>query len=184
MLLKVQDISFVEYYTLRDKSLYNYYLEYAKLPVLDLFKIGDIMDQSFGFVKDMQDYLNHTGLTWEIFIDEISKLKDISKKQVVKNSLFRMQSARIWLREQIIMINDIESGALGYNASAEEQAAGIEVFSKYRAFLQFDNLSGGDVTKIAAVRALPYSTCFAKLKLDADRNEYDQKLREILKRKK
>jgi len=184
MKIQVLNISFVQYYSLKDKSLYNYYLEYAKLPAIDLFKIGDIFDAPFGFVKDMQDYLNHTGLTWEIFIDEISKFKHIPKTRVVKNSLFDMQSARLWLREQVIKINDLEASALGYASSAEEQAAGIEVFSKFRAFLQFDNLSGGDVTKIEAVRALPYSTCFAKLKLDADRAEYNQKLNEILKHRK
>jgi hypothetical protein len=183
MKIKIKDISFVQYYSLKDKSVYNYFLNYAELKPIDLFKLGDIFDLPFGFVKDMQDYLNFTGLTWEDYISEISKFKHINKRQIVKYSLFELQASRLWLREQIIKINELES-EIGHEPTSEEQAAGLEIFAKYRAFLQFDNLAGGDITKIEAIRALPYSTCFAKMKLDADRKEYELKLNEILKRKK
>lgn len=143
---------------------------------LDLFKLGDLTDCQFGFVKDVQDLLNYEGLTWEKFFEEISNYKKITQRRIALMPLFDLHRARLYLKKEVEKINEIESNGLGHNPSAEEESAGINIFEKYRAFLQFDKLTGGDITKIDEIRKLPYSLCFAKLMLEADKAEFESNL--------
>ena len=143
---------------------------------LDLFKLGDLTDCQFGFVKDMQDLLNYEGLTWEKFFEEISNYKKITQRRIALMPLFDLHRARLYLKKEVEKINEIESNGLGHSPSSEEESAGINIFEKYRAFLQFDKLTGGDITKIDEIRKLPYSLCFAKLMLEADKAEFESNL--------
>ncbi len=177
--MKVENITFVKYAELKDKSEYDYYLRYGTIKANDYFKLGDFTNQNFGFVKDMQDYLNNSGLTWQTFIEEISKKTKKTAKQIARTPLFFLQQARLYAKEQIEGINNIEVLALSYTATIEEESAGIDMFEKYRAFLQFDTLTGGDLTKLEQIKALPYTTCFTKLALEADRAIYETKINNI-----
>lgn len=181
---QVENISFVKYVSLKDRAQYDYYLRYGNLKSEDLFKLGDFMDQDFGFVKDMQEHLTHSGLSWQIFIEEMAKKSKKTKKHIANMPLFNLEQARLFIKEEIKKIIRLESENLGHQASNEEQQAGIEKFSKYRAFLQFDNLANGDITRHSEVRKQKYSLCFAKLMLDADRAEFEKELHKIRSKRK
>jgi len=181
MIIEVKDISFIQYSELENKTKYNYYLKYAKLESNDLFKLGSFEDLPFGFVKDIQEHLNYTGLSWQVFIEEISKQTKIQIKELALMSIFELHKVRLYLLDEIKTINKLESNNLSHNPTIEEQQAGLEVFEKYRSFLQFDKLTGGDITKIDKIREIPYSVCFAKLMLDADKYEFDYKLNRLRK---
>jgi len=177
--LQIPNISFLEYVSLPDRSEYDYYLEYGMLEANDLFKLGNFDDRTFGFVKDMQEHLNFGGLTWEIFFDEMNKATDMNKDNIATMSIFELQKARLYCKEQIEHINSIESANLGYKPTAREEQAGLEEFAKYRSFIQIDKLTGGDVTKIDAIKEVPYSICFAKLMLESDKAAYESRLSKI-----
>jgi hypothetical protein len=171
MKINVKDITFTEYMNLKDKSEYDCYLEYLKAE--DIFCIGNFTDLSFGFVKDMQEYVNCNELTWNVYFKELHNLKNISAKKLGSMSFFKIYKSLLYIIEQISSINKLESENLGHNPSSEEMQAGIEVFNKYKAFIQFDTLTRGDITKIEAIRKIEYNVCFTKLMYDADKNQFD-----------
>lgn len=177
--LFVENIRYIDYVNLKNKDKYNYYLRYGMLEPFDFFELGDFMELEFGFVKDMQEILNYTGLTWSVFITQMSGYLKKPMKQIAKEPLFYLQQQRLYIKDQIEKINKLESNNLGYTPTMDEERAGIEVFTKYKSFLQFDNLTGGDLLKIEAIKKLPYSICFAKMKLDADKAEFNRDLERI-----
>jgi len=183
--MKVQDITFKQYVALQDRTLYDYYLEFGKFAAEDVFKVGPFVDLPFGFVKDIQYHIVYSkdGLTWYLFFEEISKLKQVKLIDLADYSIFSIHKAVLYFRDQVGVINDMESNYLGHAATAEERQAGIDRFSSYGPFLQYDRLAGGDLLKFEEIKKLPYSVCFTKLKLDADNAEYQQAYNEILKNK-
>ena len=170
--IKVPNISFLEYVELDDKTDYNYYLFYGEFKPLDIFKLGDFTDQDFGFVKDMQDYMNSTGLSWQDFFKEMAIKTKKKETTIARMSLFKLQQGRVYIKEQIERINKLENDNLSHTPSHKETSAGIDGFAKFRSFIQFDKLAGGDILKYDEVRKVPYGTCFTKLLLDAETNEF------------
>jgi len=182
MKIQIQNISYVDYLSHPDKLKYNYYLRNGEFNALDLFNLGDFMEQNFGFVKDIQYYLNNTGLTWDLFFKEMESKTGINIKEIVKHSIFDLQMARVFLKSEIEKINELENKNLSYKSSQVEIAAGIEEFSNFGAFLQFDKLAGGDITKIESIRNQPYNICFTKLLLEAQRNEFNEKYNKLIQK--
>lgn len=176
MKLKIPNISFLDYIELPDKAEYNYYLRYGDFKPLDLFNFGDFEDQDFGFVKDMQEHLNHSGLSWQIYFKEVALKTGKSEKEIAKRPLFDLQCSRFFIKEQIERINTLESASLGHTAGQREIEAGIERFQKFRSFIQFDKLAGGDILKFDEIRKITYSICFTKLVLDAEVIEFKNRI--------
>jgi hypothetical protein len=85
----------------------------------------------------------------------------------------------LYCKNEIELINKIESENLGHDSTGEEQSAGIEIFSKYRSFPQFLSLCNEDLTKMELIRKLEYSVCFAKLMYDADLVQYQNNIFKI-----
>jgi len=184
MKIKKANISFIEYVSLKDRSEYDYLLKYGGLKADDYFNLGDFLNLEFGFIKDMQEHLNYTGLDWQTYLEEISKHTRKDLKKLANIGIFDLYQSRLYLRQEIERITKLESSNLGHKASIEEEQAGIEVFDKYRSFLQFDHLTKGNIIKINDIRKIKYSICFTKLMLDADRSEFDNKLFNIRNKKK
>lgn len=182
--MKVKNISFRQYAELEDRGAYDYYLKYGFFDPEDIFKIGKFLDLSFGEVKDLQ-YYTSSGLTWENFFKALSELiKGLEYKELADCSIFDLHKARLYFADQISLINSMESDYLGHQATPEERQAGIEMFSSYGAFIQFDKLAGGDPLKYDEIKKLKYDLCFTKLKLEADRNEFNERYHEIIRNKK
>ena len=173
----VRNITFLEYANLKDRSRYDYYLRYGNFKPDDYFDLGDFTKQNFGFVKDMQDHLNHSGLTWKVFIEEMSRKKNKPVKKIARTPVFFLQQARLFVKQQIENINLIENQALSYSPSSKEESAGINTFEKYRAFIQYDQLTGGDLLKLKQIKNLSYTLCFTKLSLEADKSAYERDLK-------
>jgi hypothetical protein len=185
MKVKVLNISFQKYYNLKDRTDYNYYLRYAEIEPKDIFKLGDFMELSFGFIKDMQELYNQDGfITWNEIFKQLSKLTVESDAEISNRSLFELQAFRLYLYRELDTINEIEQKHLGHTPSAEEQQAGLDRFGKFKSFIQFDKLAGGNILNIDKVREIPYSICFTKLYLDSEVADYEKMLINIRSRKK
>lgn len=184
MKVKIVNITFKQYFNLEDRTAYDYALKYGKLPPCDFLGLGSFLERPFGFVKDMQ-YLatSSTGLTWSGFFEQLEKLLKISFDKLTDKSLFELYQTRLYCVEEIEKINKTESESLGHSPTPEESAAGLERFAEYKAFIQYDALAAGDLTRFEEIEKLPYSLCFTKLKLEADRDQYDRDYTTILKNK-
>jgi hypothetical protein len=179
----VQDISFKQYLALEDRTNYDYLLAYGKLEPLDLFCIGDFMQQSFEFVKDLQYLANSSGLDWESYFKEMSKFMDRDIEELADNSVFDLHRSRKYCVEEVRKINKIESDFLGYDPSPEEEQADIRRFSSYGAFLQYDKLAGGILLKYEEVKKLRYDLCFTYLKLLSDKDSFQADYDNVIKNK-
>ena len=180
--MKVDNISFKEYTELAHKSEYDKYIKFLKPK--DILNVGDFTELSFGFVKDMQEHFNHTGMTWANFFEEISRQTGKRIKHLAQMSVYEINQQLLYCKAQVIIINNIEKQKLSHVPDADEKAANIERFSIYRSFLQFDKLAGGDVLKLDAIRALRYDLCLTKLALDADNVRFTKQLQNIKNSKK
>lgn len=184
MKIHIENISFAEYVDHKDKRDFDYYIRFGKFEPVDKLDIGPFDSSDFGFVKDCQDALNYGGMTWEIYFGILSSKLNKSIADIVSLPLFDLHQTRLYIRSQVEMINKIEADNLGHQATSEEERAGIDMFKKYRAFCQFDKLmTCWPQYTLAEIRALPYSFCFTKLMYEADKNEFDRRLRDIYNQK-
>jgi hypothetical protein len=178
--MKLANISFLEYYNLKDRDDYNFALKYAEIKERDLLNIGLFTSLSFGFVKDVQTEFNTNGfIPWNEFFQFIHDLTGIHKNKLAIKKLFDLHAFRLYFYKQVEYINELEKNNLGHTSDPDEMAAGIEDFGKYGAFIQFDNLAKGDVLKYDQVRQIEYNVCFTKLLLDAERLEFQERLNKI-----
>lgn len=177
MLLK--DIKYKEYFTLSSRKEYDFALRNGNFKSLDLFGIGNFIDQTFGFVKDWQEILNYEGLNFEKLIKEMAIYLKKKESEIADNTIFDLHRCILYFKEEIIKINEIEKNALDHNPSQEEIDAGIDIFDKYHSFLQFDSLAKGNLLLFDELRKLPYSLCLSKLKLDSDISTFQTNLFKI-----
>jgi hypothetical protein len=176
--MKIKDITFKKYYELEDKSIYDYALRYSKIDPEDVLNIGSLKNYSFGFVKDMQYYVS-SGITWEDFIEAMTKITDYTAKDLSKLSIFKLKKSILYIIEEVKKINKMESDYLGHDVSIEEEQADIGRFNEYGPFIQFDKLAGGDVLKYDQIKELNYELCFTKLKLENDMSQYMEDIQRI-----
>jgi hypothetical protein len=175
MKIQIPNIKFKEYVSLADRSQYDYYLRYGEFEAINHYEHTELLESSFGVVKDVQEILNYSGLTWE-------SLNELLSVNIGNEPLFNLQQQRVWFKEQTEQINELES-SLGHKPSAAEEAAGLDRFNKYRSFPQLDKLMTWWHMSKEEVRALDYSFCFTKLKYEADKREFEEDINRILKRK-
>ena len=179
--MQAPNISFVKYHELDNTKEFDKLIKFLKPK--DVLNIGEFTELSFGFVKDMQEHFNHSGITWSDFLDEMAALTNKSVKELASMSVYDINQQFRYCKEQVIVINNIEDQKLSHAPNADEKAANIERFSVYRGFLQFDKLAGGDMLKIKLVRSLPYSLCLTKLALDADNVRFTKDFQSIKDKK-
>ena len=177
-MIELDPITVSEYVNLdpKEQEPYNFALMFVKrfnTPV-DEFKVGDVMDLSFGFVKDLQ-YEMERGISWQKLVDfvlEATKLENVADIPLDKFSRFAN-----YLKKSVQTILDVEEQTLAYDPTDSEQSAGMDRFKNLGIYLQIRKLTGGDVTKYDAVRALPYSLCFTELYTSKQLHDYEQELR-------
>lgn len=182
--IKIKHVALKDYASGEHRAEVDYTLRYGQFKSVDHFNIGDILDNTFGFVKAAQEELNFKGMTFDRFINLLQEHKGVDLQDLKDMSVYTLQEARLWLKDAIESVNKIESEQLGSLPSEDEKRAGIENFAKYRAFPQFDALAGGDLLKQKEIEKLPYSLCFTKLMLENERAEFNNRLSKIRMKKK
>jgi len=107
-MIALNSISVAQYLELDDKSEYDFAMKFAfrfKEPI-DEYKIGDVMEQPFGWVKDFQYELEQE-LTFAKLIDfviETGKIKNIGKEPLDK--FMRFSNYLITSIQQIIEVEN------------------------------------------------------------------------------
>lgn len=170
-MIQISDISLGDYLKLDDKSEYYFAMKYSNVfnEPIDEFKVGDIMELSFGFIKDLQFELEQ-GIT---FSKQLEILQELTGKNIIKEKLSKICRQICYLMDGMELISKAEL-KLVRDPSGEELGANIDRFEGLGIFLQFDSLTGGDITKYDNVRKLPYHLCYTKLYCDKQKYEYEQ----------
>lgn len=185
-MIELEKISLKEYIELEEERRveYDFAMKYAFCftePV-DEYKVGDFMELSFGFIKDLQ-YNIEQGIKFDQIIKTISELTNLKDKDLGSEPFDKIIRFSNYIKESIKQIVEVESEKLGHEPEPDEEQAGIERFEGLGVYLQIRSLTGGDVTKFEAVRNMPYSVCFTEMYTAKQLNEYEKELTEIMKRK-
>lgn len=181
-MIKLDRISLKQYCELEDRSEYDFAMQYAFCftePV-DEYGVGDLTEQSFGFIKDFQ-YSIEQGLSFDELIktiSDLSKVKDIGSEPIDKFIRFSN-----YLKESIRQIIEVENQLLSHEPDADEEAAGMDRFDRLGIYLQIRSLTGGDITKHEKVKSLPYSLCLTEMYTAKQMNDYERELIRIKQNK-
>lgn len=177
----IEDITVQQYIDLEDKHLYDFAIKYAFIftDSINEFQIGDIFDFEFGLIKDTQ---------YEI-LDEMSVMTkfDIvgkfTNKDISKLSLMKVIRQFNYISEQIELIVDVERQMLSHEPSDYEIQAGIDDFADLGVYLQIQQLTNSDVTKIEDVRKVKYNDCFLELLTRKRSYDFNKRKDEIIQLK-
>jgi len=162
--MKIENLTFNEYFVLEDKSEQNFAIKYAKElndPV-DIFEIGDFTELTFKTVKDMQ-YSITNGLTWDDIFELIESVKGISQKELGRRTIFDLARFKCYVDAEIQRINKVENMSLSHTPTNDEEIAGIDDLSDLGTYLQFRDLANEDITKIKEIEKIKYSDCLLEL---------------------
>ena len=98
--MKVKHITLRQYVEGVDRKEVDFILQYGQIEPLDLYKIGDLVNRSFGFVKDIQDIMNYSsGLTWERYINFLTSKLGIDQMAIYNESIYKLQASRLYLKK-------------------------------------------------------------------------------------
>lgn len=170
--MKIENLTFNEYFVLEDKSEQNFAIKYAKElndPV-DIFGIGDFTELTFKAVKDMQ-YNISVGLTWENIFELLESEKGIEYKILGLRTIFDLARFKSYVDKEIQRINTVENIALSHISTSDEEIAGIDDLADLGTYLQFRELANNDILKIKEIEQMKYSDCL--LELIARKRIYD-----------
>lgn len=170
---ELENITFVQYVELKDKSAYDYAATYSRVlntPV-DIFKVGMFNKLTFGQVKDLQTTFA-SGVDYKEMINFVCNLKKLKLKEVVLKPFFEICKFRSYVISEIEKIQRIEE-SLNYKVSAQDKTAGIEKLAKFGVGIQIDKLAMGKIWMYETVRKQDYEKAFFKLLMDKEINEYN-----------
>lgn len=185
-MIELNDITVAEYFELEDKSEYDFAIEFALIfqQSKDEYSINDVTDLPFGIIKDIQDEIENGKMNFVkrcYWIDKIINKKDGS--WVGKEKLIRFITGSNYLINEIEKLINTERIIFSHEPSIEEEEAGLDRFNGLGIYLQLRKLAGNDVTKIEAVKQLPYSLCFTELFTMKQEYDFQKELNEIFKNK-
>ena len=179
-MIELEKISVKQYVELEDRAEYDFAIKYATIFTNqdDEYGIGDVMELSFGFVKDFQ-YDLETGMSFEKLVGYVEKL---TKKKIGKEPLDKFIRFTNYLIESIKQIIEIESKTLAYDPTEREEMAGIGKFEGLGVYLQIRSLTKGDLTKYEPIRNMSYSLCFTEMYTAKQISDYEKELTKLRER--
>jgi hypothetical protein len=171
-----------DYINLEDKSEYDFAIRYASIFTnqVDEYKVGDISELTFGFVKDTQ-YDLENGATFGKVIEIISDMEIV--KDIGAEPLDKFVRFSNYLIESIKQIIDIENQTLSHTPDADEEEAGMNRFDDLGIYLQIRSIAQTFHIEPQKVREWKYSEAFVEMVTAKALNEYERELNKIKARK-
>ena len=80
-----------------------------------------------------------------------------------------------YIKQELIKLTKNELDLLSEQPDGKMLASGISEFEQFGVYLQYRKLSGGDVTKLAAIEKIDYATCFAELFYQKVLNDFNMR---------
>lgn len=179
--MTLPNITVKEFLELQDTELihqYEFFFKYSIVmnEAIDHFKIGDMTEQSFGLIKDLQFDISEGETGW---IKLISYIEKIIHQKCGDLDLTTFVQTWKYILSEIERISEIESIALKYEATDEEIQAGIDRLGVLGIYMQIRSLTKGDITKNEMVRNMKYSDAFVELVTQKMLSDYEKELVKI-----
>ena len=181
---KLKNIPFWKYFTLTDKSTYDYAMKfsYTFKKVYDALNVGDLTEKEFGMVKELQNEFSQE-LTWPKLIELSSRLLNITQKQFAKYGIIEICQHTNYLRAEIERINEIETQLLTTVTDNDDLTAGIERFAKYKAYPQIRQIATTFNILPEQAEKMRYDVALIELAYQKDYNEYESELMRLKRNK-
>ena len=179
-MITIDDISFREYFEREDKYEYDFLARYGRAFTAseDTLGIGDVMQLSFGLVKDIQADLEE-GIDWQSMTTYLSLASRIEIKLLTGRKFLEICKARSYLVTEIERLIELERRELSHAPTSEEINAGIEDLGYLSIYLQMRSIATTFSKSIEEIRAWTYEACFTELVASKRLYEYDRRLIEI-----
>ena len=182
--MPIEDISFREFIALdtEQRQEYEFYIRYSLTldSPEDHLKIGDMTEQPFGLIKDLQFDFSQ-GLTWEQFLGYVARITGEDIKQVAGRSLFQLCQVKKYIMNEIDRISEIEFQTLNYIPTDRELQAGIDELSTLGAYLQFRSIARALNLTIDQVKSMRYDEAFLELVTQKRISDFESRLRKLEK---
>lgn len=181
---RLKNIPFWKYYTLQDKSVYDYAMKFSFTfkKVYDALNVGDLTENEFGLVKELQNEFSQE-LTWPKLIELSSRILNISQKQFAKYGIIEICQHMNYLRAEIERINEIETQLLSTATDNDDLTAGIERFAKYKAYPQIRQIATTFSITPEQAECIRYDVALLELAYQKDYSEYESELMRIKRSK-
>lgn len=182
--MKIENITYLEYLNLTDKSTYDYIIRFDKNfnKAIDFFEVGSFQNLSFQLVKDIQHDFSF-GLSWTQLIDYFSKITGRTKKELAKERILQLSQFRCFFVKELEQINLVEAIELSHETTETEEAADLSRFEVYGYYPQFRELANNDITKIEEIGKMSYKECFTELSYRKRLSDYQKDLERIARLK-
>lgn len=181
---KLKNIPFWKYFTLVDKSTYDYAMKfsYTFKKVHDALNVGDLTEKEFGIVKELQNEFSQE-LTWPKLIELSSRLLNITQKQFAKYGIIEICQHMNYLRSEIERINEIETQLLTTVTDNDYLTAGIERFAKYKEYPQVRQYAITFSMTTEEAEKTRYDVVLIELAYQKDDNEFKNELMRLKRNK-
>lgn len=178
--MELKNITLGEYLAMDDQTEYDFYMKYSTAlnTCRDHLHIGDMMQQPFGVIKDLQFDLVQ-GMNWTQVQEYMMKLSGRKCADISAMPLDKFCQTWKYVQDEIGKISEVESIALAYIATDEERRAGIEKLSDLGAYLQFRSVAQSLHMTIDQVRDMKYEDAFLELVAQKMLSDYDRELYRI-----
>ena len=178
--MNLKNITIAEYLAMDNQEEYNFFMRYSNVlnRQEDTFHIGDMTEQKFGIVKDLQYDLS-AGMTWNHIIEYVMKLTSKSYDTITAMTLTRFCPGWKYIRDEIDRISDIEMQALSYYPTDEEVRAGIGSLDVLGVYLQIRKIALTLHYSIEQVKEMRYDEAFLELVTEKKLSEYESELTKI-----
>jgi hypothetical protein len=135
----------------------------------------DIIDWSWGEIKQIQDIINQDSLKYDDMIEILSIGSQNTRDKILALTWDKCFALYNFIVAGVKRINTLEE-QLRYEPTVKESNAGIDQYSEFGWFCTLDRLAGGDPLKYDEIGKLPFHLIFAKLKLNNLDVEFNRRI--------
>lgn len=180
--MQLQNITLQEYLNLEDdqRAEYDFFMRYSTVltrPV-DQYHIGDLTEQKFGLVKDLQFDIG-IGMQYNAIVAYIMQLTGKTYEQITANTLERFCQGWRYITSEVDRITEIEHITLAYTPTDQEVRAGIDKLGVLGVYMQFRSIAQSLGVTIEQVKQMRYDEAFLELTTQKMLSEYEVELGRI-----
>jgi hypothetical protein len=182
--MELLNISFYEYTLLENRDDYDIAINYGVqfLEPINHFAIK-LHTVKFGLVKEFQQNLELSSITWDFILKLISETTGKKIKELQHYPLIKLCQQKESLIKDLGTLLSYENDLLGGDAGVKESNAAAGLFDKLGIVIQYNMLTCGNISLKKQVYEIPYFECFEYMLLVKRTQEYQKRLSDAYKPK-
>lgn len=175
-------VTLKQYSNLENKEEIDFAFRYSKIwnEPIDVFEVGSLNNQNFGFVKDIQ-YDLEKGFD---LIKGIEYYIRLGIKKIENKSMEEICQAFNFLISEIKRINEIEEMLLTGTVKNDLIEAGMDELNELGVYLQIRQLALTFHLTIEQVKQMKYDDCLLELVTQKRLSDFEDRVNELRKIKK